>query len=467
MAGSFSLAGCATVPVKEKTSLIPETGFYGWQDHFNYGLKLISDDYTHKTQTAFARAAFESAARFSQDYAPAYAGLGYTHMQLGDFGQAQHAFLKAGLLSDNQFYWAMGALAALNSGHERAAYTFYTRMKTAEMHSADAITAFITEVYTSDETATHNQIDISPDNQTDTESDETIICEGKSDEETCSNLNIVAEIFFVRRAVSESQTIGNDIFNDLILQLGAQKVFSAERELPDDWQREVSEELSLTIPDIQYAVRALPIEDDANVYINASPSVMMTLGNPSEVREGSDRTILYNSEGFSDEFTAETGTTLVLEPDLATPDYCRMKIQFEYSSLSSLTPGANAIILDLTTSNYDLTGYFPYDMPVVLGRISSGTEETSSGGQAGMRVLPVIGNVTGDSTKLSRKTDTLVLARVSSPAVFSSSTENRILDTMSEQGVEVETIKSVTRRRIIHQTPDLRDALQNFLRKVE
>lgn len=463
LAGSSMLAACTGQPTKLPTAAIPETGMIGWHDHFDYGRKLLAEGHAAKGKAAFARAAFESAARFSRDYAPAYAGLGYANMLLGEWGQAQRAYLKAGLLSDDQFYWAMGAMAALKGGNEMSAFTFYQQMMKAKRHSDDPVTNFIQEVYGQSDVSGGEPLQTIQYGNPVKDLDSDLVCDEKSDEDECKNLNITAEVFFVRRTSSHSMSVGNDFFSDLVFQLGAQRVISAEKEVPNDWETTVSDEINLSIPDIQYAVRALPLMDDSNVYVNATPSVLMTLGNSSEVREGSDKTIFYNSSVFSDNYTAKTGTTLNIEPDKATSAYCRMKIEFEFSTLNSLTPGANALVLDVNTSNYELTGYFPYDTPVVLGTISSGKQEKSSGGQKGLRFVPIIGNVAGSAGTSLSKADTLVLGRVSAPVVFTGSSEAQILETMRQSGIEVDGDAKIKRRQIIYAAPDVQTVMSDFM----
>lgn len=463
LAGSSALSACTGQPSKLPTAAIPDKGITSWHEHFDYGRELLADSHAAKAKAAFARAAFESAARFSRDYAPAYAGLGYANMLLGDWGQAQRAYLKAGMLADDQFYWALGAMAALKSGDELAAFTFYQQMEKAEHHSDDDVSNFIRSVYGKSDMAHAAKLQVISHANPSTVEDKELVCDEKSDKKECKNLNITAEVFFIRRTSSHSMTVGNDFFSDLVFQLGAQRVISAEKEVPNDWDTTVSDEINLSIPDIRYAVRALPLMDDSNVYVNATPSVLMTLGNSSEVREGSDKTIFYNSSVFSDNYTAKTGTTLTIEPEKATNSYCRMKIEFEFSSLNSLTPGSNALVLDVTTSNYDLTGYFPYDTPVVLGTVSSGKQEESSGGQKGLQFVPVIGNVAGSAGSSLSKADTLVLGRVSAPAAFAGSSETQTLETMRQSGIKVDDKAVIKRRKIIYSAPDLHKVMQDFM----
>jgi hypothetical protein len=388
IAGPTMVSSCTSRMAAPAPATIPERAISTWRDHFRYGVELLERGEDAKPQTAFARAAFESAARFSRDYPPAYIGLGYTHMRLGEFGAAQQVFLRAGLMDDNEFHWAMGALAALKNGDERAAFAFYQQMLVASQKSDDDVSRFIHRVYSKNDDPSGLPLKTLDYQTREISIEEDLVCKDDSDDDLCEHLNIVAEIFFVRRISYSSRSVGNDFFSNLAVQLGAERVVSLEKDLPGDWEKNIADELTLNIPTIQYAVRALPLEDNENIYVNATPSVLMTLGNASKVREGSDRTILYNSEGFSDEFTAETGLTLALEADLVTAEYCRMKMEFEFSKLSSFTPGASALVLDVATSEYELTGYFPYDRPVVLGTMSNGAEEEAASGEAGLRHIP-------------------------------------------------------------------------------
>lgn len=463
LAGSSLASGCATQTAMTATRDIPERSVSGWQGHFHYGRDLLETSQSATPRLAFSRSAFESAARFSIDYAPAYVGLGYTNMRLGEYGSAQQAFLEAGLLSDNAFYWALGALAALKNADEHTAYAFYLRMKSAQIQPSDDLSRFIDRVYAPQANGTDLSLVRVDEEIPASKVDADLVCEDGAGDDVCEHLNIVAEIFFVRRLSYTSQSVGNDFFSNLVFQLGAERIVSIEKDFPGPSEKSIADELSLSIPTIQYAIRALPLEDAENIYINATPSVLMTLGNESEVREGTDRTILYNSEGFSDDFTAETGTTLVMEADQATADYCRMKLEFEFNQLSTFTPGASAVVLDVATSRYSLKGYFPYNRPVVLGTMSNGVEEQAASGEAGLRNVPGIGNLTGNRASSIRKADTLILGRVSAPKVFEGSNEIRLLSVMKENGFKVDFKDGIHRRNIIYDAPEIDQILLEYL----
>lgn len=99
------LSGCfGGLPRVENRPIPFQNLGHDWHRHFAYGLQLLEDDSLAVNKNVFARAAFSSAARFSQDYAPAYVGLGVSEMSLGNFASAQIAFLNAALIDDRSTY---------------------------------------------------------------------------------------------------------------------------------------------------------------------------------------------------------------------------------------------------------------------------------------------------------------------------------------------------------------------------
>src|SRR5690606_20223150 len=110
----------------------------------------------------------------------------------------------------------------------------------------------------------------------------------------------------------------------------------------DDYGVERSRQLllqpHLSIPDIEYAVRLMPVNIRSSVYVNAAPAVVSSIGQESEIREGANLTILFAGGANSNatEYTAETGTVLRIKPESANPEYVKLTLDFEFSSVATL-----------------------------------------------------------------------------------------------------------------------------------
>lgn len=432
-----------------------------WKGHFQYGLEMLEGEFLDTHKTVFARAAFSSAARFARDHAPSYVGLGLAELNLGNFSEAQVAFLNAALIDDRSMYWALAAIAALRNGDETVAFTLFHAMQSAIKQDDDLVSQFIRSVYMpSDES--YSLPMMSPVvRHAERLADENLICESNSEERVCQDLNIVAKVYFVRRYSSDNVTRGTDFFNELSVKLGAEKTFEWVK--PGD--SSILTEVSLSVPEIQYAVRLTPQNVNSSFYVNAAPSIITSLGENSEIREGTNLTILYNSEGYTDDFTAEIGMMLSMTPEVATPENVKLRLTFELSSINALEPSQNAQILDVSSNTFTVAGYFPYGKPVVLGTISSGSQKYNSSGQVGFRRLPVVGGFFGKSQDIRVTSDTLVLGILSEPSAFRGSREQRVLAAMRAKGVNSPTEEKIMRRQIIHLAPDLTALVMDFLKQ--
>ena len=449
------LSGCfGGLPRVENRPIPFQNLGHDWHRHFAYGLQLLEDDSLAVNKNVFARAAFSSAARFSQDYAPAYVGLGVSEMSLGNFASAQIAFLNAALIDDRSTYWALSAMAALKNGDEIVARSLFDAMQASHTQDDDPASRFIRAVYLPGDTTYSSPIATIPHEADNTQAEKGLTCDKNARDDICRNLNIVANIYFVRRYSTDSKSRGTDFFNDLTVQLGATRT--------QEWQKEAREstvsilsELSLSIPEIEYAVRLTPQNVNSSVYVNAAPSVVTSIGEESEIHEGSNKTILFNSAGDAEQYTAETGLTLNLEPVLATPDYVNLKWNFEFSSLGTLEPSASAQVLDVSKNTYAIAGYFPYGKPIVLGTIASGTQQYEGTGQTGLNRVPLVGGAFGKSEDRISASDTMVIGVLSEPTAFHGSHEKQVLEAMESMGVKITSHETIERRRILHQAPDI------------
>ncbi len=477
LGASLALTGCGGLPRQPVQMEAPQNlGSYDWRRHFEYGIALLQSDRLEQNRVVFARAAFASAARLARDHAPSHAGLGLTEMGLGNFSEAQIAFMNAALAENRSQYWALSALAALRNGDERVARTLFDAMQAAARQDDDPASRFIRAVYSpADTTYAAPLVTIPHATGSGGISDELTCDAGNRDEApACRNLNVTASVYFVRRYFSDAVTRGSGFLNDLAVRLGASEgdnTYQYEKTWDSDGSVSRSRRLllqpHLSVPDIQYALRFAPMNNGSSVHINATPSVITTIGETSEVREGSDITILFAGSQNSNatEYTAKTGTMLNMQPESATPEFVKLKLDFEFSSVAALEPAQNSQVLNVSTNKYTVSGHFPYGRPVVLGTISNGRQQHDSAGQSGLRRVPGIGGAFGSSREETASSETLVLGVLSEPAVFRGSHEMRVLEAMRTMGVATPEYASIRRRQVLYQAPDVSGFLAAFLRE--
>lgn len=470
----LALSACGGMPrVEAPTEAFSSLG-YDWRRHFEYGIEMLEGPRLQHHKTVFMRAAFASAARFSRDHAPSYAGLGFAELNLGNFSAAQLAFMNAALIEDRSLYWALSTLAALRGDNERVARASFDAMQAAVRQDDDPASRFIRAVYLSEDRTYRTAMSVIPHSTGTEDVDEALVCnaDNHNEEPLCRNLNIVASVYFVRRYSSDTTARGSGIFNDLIVQLGAAEgdsYYQYERNRTDEGvttSRQLVLQPQLTIPDIQYAVRLMPTNIRNSLYLNAAPSVVTSIGEESEIREGSDLTILYSgTDGDAAEYTAKTGTMLNMQPESASSEFVKLKLEFEISSVAALEPAQNAQVLNVSTNKYTVAGHFPYGRPVVLGTLSNGSQKYDSAGQIGLRRIPGVGGGFGKSNEEVSSSDTLVIGVLSEPSVFRGSHEKRVLDAMRSLGVQVQEPEVITRRKIVHHAPDVASFMPAFLKQ--
>lgn len=471
----LALAGCGGIPRYESATEPAQNLGYDWRRHFTHAIDLLEGERLPQHKAVFARAAFASAARFSMDHAPSHAGLGLAEMNLGNFAEAQIAFLNAALVDDRSMYWALSAMAALRSGRERVARTLFDAMQAAATQEDDPASRFVRAVYLPRDATYPQALATIPHAGGGQAVKDDLVCtsENAADEALCRNLNVMVSVFFVRRFVSDATTRGTGFLNDLVVRLGASaddNTYTYERTSDENGlarSRRLLLQPHLSIPDIEYAVRLLPMNMRSSVYLNAAPSVVTSIGQESEVREGADVTILYagSDGGDATEYTAKTGTVLNIQPEQASPEHVKLKLNFESSSLAALEPGLNAQVLNVSTNKYTVTGNFPYGRPVVLGTLSNGSQKYDGSGQVGLRRIAPVAGAFGESRDEVSTSETLVLGVLSEPAVFRGSHETRVLEAMRSMGVRTPEYASIQRRRIVHLAPDMAGFLARFLRR--
>lgn len=482
-----ALSGCGGMPRYEKPAEPMQNLGYDWRGHFRYGLELLEGKRLDQHRTVFARAAFSSAARFSIDHAPSYAGLGLAEMELGNFFEAQVAFMNAALIEDRSMYWALSAIAALRGGAETVARTLFDAMQAARIQDEDPATRFIRAVYSPGDGTYPQPLSVIPHEPGGEGFDAALVCtaDNRAEEPACSNLNITFSVYFVRHYAADATTRGSGFFNDLVFRLGASEGdnfyrYERIREIGEEFDgedasrrenvmrtRQLLLQPHLSIPDIQYAMRFMPVNLRSSIYLNAAPTVIASLGESSELRDGADLTILLSGGVYGDasEHTAQTGTVLSVQPELATPAYVRLRLEFELSSVATLEPSMNAQVLNVSTNRYAVTGHFPYGRPVVLGKLSNGSQKHDDSGQVGLRRVPGVGGAFGASREEVATSETLVLGILSEPEVFRGSQERRVLEAMRTMGIDTPEYAVIERRKILHRIPDVSGLVKDLLRR--
>src|SRR5690606_26883250 len=142
---------------------------------------------------------------------------------LGNFSEAQIAFMNAALIEDRSMYWALSAIAALRGGAEVVSRTLFDAMQAAAIQDDDPATRFVRAVYSPQDRTYSAPLSRILHALGDDGVDENLVCtpDNRLEEAVCRNLNITFSVYFVRRYASDATTRGSGFFNDLVFRLGA------------------------------------------------------------------------------------------------------------------------------------------------------------------------------------------------------------------------------------------------------
>lgn len=472
-----------------------------YESHYNRALALLHQKNRTDFELHLARVGFETAARLSRDYWPAWFYAGMVHDMLGNYEQAMNAFVQAASITDNEALWNAAALAALRGNYEQLAYSLHRRGNDARVKSSDTISLYMKAAYEAGDPA-RPHTNVPPLNEV-LEGVEEFICrapqkkndddeddEGDDDDGSgynlsgleldfsfidkdgeerpataeeagrlsakCEQQNVIVDAYIIRRNGESTSSAGIDLLSALQIQFGAQLLdFTYTNPSGGNnstWTATSS--ATIEIPDVTYA---LSIANDRRSYvtIDASPSIVARLGETSQIFDGTEVYIVATGEGGSGDFEKEIGVKMSIEPHILTGSAVTMTAGIEFSTLEAEgAAGNNFRSLNTDKLIFDINGTFPFGAAVLIGKLSSSVVKDGESGQSGLRSVPGVRHLFGNETASASRRDVLVLAIVRQPATPGAALQEKVEMLHKRFGVlPLET--GVTRYGFIHEAPPL------------
>lgn len=471
-----------------------------YESHYNRALALLHQKNRTDFELHLARVGFETAARLSRDYWPAWFYAGMVHDMLGNYEQAMNAFVQAASITDNEALWNAAALAALRGNYEQLAYSLHRRGNDARVKVNDTISLYMKAAYEAGDPA-QPYTNVPPLNEV-LEGGEEFICRtpqkkngddedddddddgsgynlsgleldfsfidgnGKERPATaeeaerlsakCEQQNIIVDAYIIRRNGESNSSAGIDLLSALQIQFGAQLLdFTYTNPSGGNnstWTATSS--ATIEIPDVTYA---LSIANDRRSYvtIDASPSIVARLGETSQIFDGTEVYIVATGEGGSGDFEKEIGVKMSIEPHILTGSAVTMTAGIEFSTLEAEgAAGNNFRSLNTDKLIFDINGTFPFGAAVLIGKLSSSIVKDGESGQSGLRSVPGVRHLFGNATASASRRDVLVLAIVRQPAMPGAALQEKVEMLHKRFGVlPLET--GITRYGFIHEAPPL------------
>ena len=472
-----------------------------FESHYNKALYLLAKEKRSDFDLHLSRVGFETAARLSRDYWPAWAYAGIVHDMLGNHEQAMNAFVQAAFIEDSATLWNAAALAALRGGYEQLAYSLHRRAQTARLQGEDSISGYMESAYRPGDAArpitrtapsgSHGgdaakYICRAPEKDDDDDDDDDdyddddkkkkgtnlgnlnldfdfigadrkAVTDAARADLDCEQQNVVVDAYIIRRNGESASTVGIDLLSALQIQFGAQLVdFTYSNPSGSgNASSSVSGSASVEIPDVTYAL-SLASDRQNFVTIDATPSIVARLGEKSQIFEGTEVYIIANGDSSSGEFQKEIGVKMSIEPVIVTESAVTLTAGVEFSLLNATSsPSDNFQMLNTDKLIFDISGTFPFGAAVLIGKLSSAVVKENGSGQTGLRSVPGLRNLFGEKNASSTSREVLVLATVRQPASLGKAAlDSRLADLHERFNVDPPE-DEVVRYGYIHQAPSL------------
>lgn len=482
-----------------------------YESHFQKGLNLLHKKKRTDFDLHLARVAFETAARLSRDYWPAWVYAGIVHDMLGNYEQAMNAFVQAAFVTERADFWDAAGVAALRGGYEGLAFALHERGQEARVPGTGPVSAYMAAAYTNDGDAARPRTETEPDSEFD-ESEEEFVCRAPEDEEDedgddededeaeeeeesggynlsgmnldfgfteeaatesedgpavsavdsqkiledCEQQNVIVDAYIIRRNGNAAYASGIDLLSALEIQFGAQLIdFTYSRSSATDgtsWTLDGG--TSISIPDVTYAL-SIANDGQSFVTIDASPSIVARLGEESKIFDGTEVYIVASGESSAGDFEKEIGVKLAIEPDIMTESAVTLKAGVEFSILNAQNTGSvNFQSLNTDKLIFDINGTFPFGAAVLIGKLTSTVVRENTSGQTGLQSVPALGKLFGTDDATASSRDVLVLISVRKPAVQTAALRRKISEIYERFEVE-RPEDEIVRYGFIHDAPPL------------
>lgn len=471
-----------------------------YESHYQRALQLLYKPGRNDADLHMARVGFETAARLSRDYWPAWFYAGIVHDVLGNNEQATGSFVRAATIEDNAALWNAAAVSALRGGYEHLALGLHRRALSARIAAQDEVSDYVSALYTSygasrpvthvpaaarDDEASEIftcrsaiQSDDGDDDEDDDDDDDggsqksggLILNFGDEEEEVasentkketsttdlnCDQQNIIVDAYIIRRNGENASTAGIDLLSALQIQFGGQFLdYTYSNPSGGPSTHNVSSSASVTIPDVTYAL-SIASDRQSLITIDATPSIVARLGQKSEIFEGTEVYIIANGDSSSGEFEKEIGVKLKIEPTILTESAVTLRAGVEFSLLDTNGDSStNFQTLNTDKLIFDVSGTFPFGAAVLIGKLTSSVVKESGEGQTGLRSIPGLRHLFGIEDASAKNREVLVLATVRHPSAVTAALEHKKTEVYERLGIDVPK-GEITRYGYIHAAPPL------------
>jgi hypothetical protein len=421
--------------------------------HFAIGLSYFLKTKKTNYDLHIARVAFETSWRLSRDFWPSAVYLALTYDKLGFYPQSLESFIEAANIHDHASLWRAASISALKSGYERLSFELYHRSKIARIQVDDKINAYLESSFDamkakelnivkeikpiSNEKSIENDFEcvaenVNPpkkengdnnDNSDDKSSDKDDENNIKKaayktyDNDICNTTNFYIQSFIITREQNITESNGIDLISALKLTLGSTLYdFDRTATITDSVNTTTSiykNSLSAVIPNITYAL-SIANESGQLSSVDATPSFVISLGQESDLFDGSSFDVIASSSDSTSHFTKDLGVKLQAYIYRFNQKNIGINI---YSSLS--TPSGTAAFNNFQVfrnDKLDNTNIFtmPINKAVIVASFSSDILNKSGNGQSNIKDIPVLGKLFGVEKYASEKRDVLIISFIRS-----------------------------------------------------
>lgn len=226
------------------------------------------------------------------------------------------------------------------------------------------------------------------------------------------NKNVSIDAYIIRQTRSASSANGINLVKSLQLQFGSTLVNLTEnKETGSDTTRTNSRSVEVSIPSITYSLNVAS-EDSSTYSIEASPSIVSTVGQTSHFFDGSNVEFVPPGDNKSN-VTKDIGVDLKATPQDITDSYVDLAASMELSSIvASTIDGGDGQVLQTEKTTAEAFARIPYGRAMALGSGASMTSSMGSSGVPSIRKAPLFGKAFGTEAAEVNRKDVLVLISV-------------------------------------------------------
>jgi len=236
-------------------------------------------------------------------------------------------------------------------------------------------------------------------------------------EKNCLLKNVFIDTFIIRRTASSQNQTGIDLLSALQLTAGAVLLNFERIETNDvagvgvNVQKTGRSGVNLTIPDITYAL-SLASENVEFLSVEASPTIMMRVGQTSEIFDGTEVVIIATGNDSSGQFQKEIGVKMKSHLYYIDENAATIKLDLSLSNLDGSSGSANFTVINTNKLESTVNGTFSYNTPLVFGGIAAQSVQADAVGQTGLKDIPGLGLLFGVDRKANLNRDITVIASV-------------------------------------------------------